>query len=76
MKNHGYMVKLPNEDRYWSEDAKGFVSLDDPIKPTIMDLDWAYKFAWEYGVESQIIYKICISKNNCNIWFRFDDGYF
>ena len=62
MRNHGYMVKLPNEDRYWSEDVRSFVTLDDPIKPTIMDLDWAEKFALEFGVESQTIYKICNHK--------------
>ena len=58
----GYLVKLSDEDRYWSEDAKAFVSLDDPLKPTVMDLDWAEKFALEFGIESRSIYKICNSK--------------
>lgn len=62
MKNQGYLVKLPDKDRYWSEDAREFVTLDDPIKPTLMDLDWAEKFALEFGVESKTIYKICNSK--------------
>lgn len=62
MKNNGYLVKLFDEDKYWSEDAKGFVSLDDPLTPTLMDLDWACKFAWEFGVETRTIYKICNNK--------------
>ena len=62
MKNQGYLVRLPEEDRFWSEDARSFVPLDDPIKPTIMDLDWAEKFAIEFGVESRCIYKICNHK--------------
>jgi hypothetical protein len=62
VKSNGYLVKLAEEDRYWSEDARSFVTLDDPVKPTIMDIDWAMKFAVEFGVESRCIYKICNHK--------------
>ena len=52
-------MKLIDKDRYWCEDERAFVSLDNIIPPSKMDLDWAKKFAINFGVESSCIYQIC-----------------
>ena len=54
-----YLVKLVDKDRYWSEDERAFVPMDNIISPSKMDLDWAKRFAICFGVESLCVYQIC-----------------
>ncbi len=62
MNNVGYLIKLPNEDKYWNSEAREFVKLNDLICPTLMDIDSAKKFAIDFGIESKTVYKICNKK--------------
>lgn len=62
MNNKGYLIKLQNEDKYWSVECKSFVKLDDVIPPTVFDLDNSINLAIELGRECMEFLKICNDK--------------
>ena len=62
MNNRGYLIKLQNEDKYWSAECKTFVKLDDVIHPTVLDLDSSIHLAIDLGRECMEFLKICNEK--------------
>ena len=62
--NEKYLVRLSDEDRFWSDEGSGFVSKEAGLELTEFSLEMAKKFAIEWGLECHRPFYICDSFGN------------
>lgn len=59
-----YLIKLSDEDRYWSDESNSFVSKETGLELTGFELKIAKKLAIEWGIECHRPFYICDESGN------------